>query len=60
MGDMVKLELALIDFALRELEKKGFAPVIPPYMMRRKPYEGVVSLDDFENVMYRWKARTTT
>ncbi len=52
-GDLVKLELALIDFAITELEKHGFTPIVPPFMMRRKPYEGVVSLADFENVMYK-------
>ena len=52
-GDLVKLELALINFALAELEKSGFTPVETPLMMRRKPYEGVSSLDDFEDVMYK-------
>ncbi len=52
-GDLVKLELALINFAAEELAKKGFTLIEPPLMMRRKPYEGVVSLDDFENVMYK-------
>ena len=52
-GDLVKLELALMSFAIDELEKKGFMPIIPPYMMKKKPYEGVVAMDDFENVMYK-------
>ena len=52
-GDLVRLEMALMDFAVSELEKKGFTPIVPPYMMKRKPYEGVVALDDFENVMYK-------
>ena len=52
-GDLVKLELALINFALGELEKAGFTPIETPLMMRRKPYEGVVSLDDFQDVMYK-------
>ncbi len=52
-GDLVKLELALTSFAIDELAKKGFTLIAPPLMMRRKPYEGVVSLEDFENVMYK-------
>jgi len=52
-GDLVKLELALINFAVSELEKKGFTLIEPPFMMRRKPYEGVVALKDFEDVMYK-------
>jgi seryl-tRNA synthetase len=32
---------------------KGFTPIYPPFMMRRKPYEGVTDLADFEDVMYK-------
>jgi seryl-tRNA synthetase len=52
-GDLVLLEQALINFAMAELVKKGFIPISPPLMMRRKPYEGVTALEDFENVMYK-------
>jgi len=58
-GDLVKLELALINFAVSELEKKGFTLIEPPFMMRRKPYEGVVALKDFENVMYKVEGEDT-
>lgn len=52
-GDLVKLELALINFAVSELEKKGFTLIEPPFMMRRKPYEGVFSIEEFKDVMYK-------
>jgi seryl-tRNA synthetase len=52
-GDMLLLEQALINFALDLLVKKGFTPVSPPFMMNRRAYEGVTSLDDFEKVMYK-------
>jgi len=52
-GSLVMLDLALQHYALDILSKKGFVPVQPPFLMRRKPYEGVVSLEDFESVMYR-------
>jgi len=52
-GDAVILQLALQRFALDILQKKGFMLVEPPFMMQRKPYEGVTSLDDFEKVMYK-------
>ncbi len=52
-GDLVKLELALINFVSAAMEKKGFTLVQPPLMMQRKPYEGVVALADFESVMYK-------
>jgi seryl-tRNA synthetase len=49
----VLLDIALVNFALDELSQKGYAAVEPPYMMRRKPYEGVVALGDFEEVLYK-------
>ena len=50
-------ELALLDFALMKyamdfMLKKGYTLVEPPFMLRKKPYEGVTDLDDFESVMY--------
>ena len=53
LGDMARLELALINFAVDYLAKKGFILVEPPLMLRRKPYEGVTELEAFENVMYK-------
>lgn len=49
----VLLDLALIQFALGELVKKGYAPIEPPFMMRRRPYEGVTALSDFEEMLYK-------
>jgi len=51
--EAVLLDVALISFALDEMVKKGYTPIEPPYLMRRKPYEGVVALSDFEEVLYR-------
>jgi seryl-tRNA synthetase len=51
--EAVLLDMALISFALDEMVKKGYTPIEPPYLMRRKPYEGVVALSDFEDVLYR-------
>ncbi len=52
-GDLALLDLALQRLALDELVKKGFTPIQPPLLMKRDAYEGVVSLEDFENVMYK-------
>lgn len=49
----VLLDMALMSFALEEMTKKGYMPVEPPFLMRRKPYEGVVALSDFEDVLYK-------
>lgn len=49
----VSLDLALIEFTLNELVRKGYIPIEPPFMMRRRPYEGVTALSDFEEMLYK-------
>mgnify|MGYP006269269471 FL=1 len=53
MGDLVRLDQALLQFSLDYMIKAGFTPVLPPYMMHRDAYEGVTDLGDFETVMYK-------
>ncbi|VVB53927.1 Serine--tRNA ligase [uncultured archaeon] len=52
-GPLVLMDLALQRLALDILVERGFTPVAPPFLMRRRPYEGVTDLADFENVMYK-------
>ena len=47
------LDLALQRYAVDFMLKKGYKLVIPPYMIRREPYEGVAPLGDFEEVLYK-------
>jgi len=49
----VLLDMALMSFAMEEMVKNGYAPVEPPYLMRREAYEGVTALSDFEDVLYK-------
>ncbi|MEM3769780.1 MAG: serine--tRNA ligase [Candidatus Bathyarchaeia archaeon] len=49
----VLLDIALLNFALEEMVKKGYTPIEPPFLMRRKPYEGVTALSDFEDSLYK-------
>ena len=49
----VLLDRALMSFALEEMEKKGYIPIEPPYLMRKEPYEGVTALSDFRDVLYK-------
>jgi len=51
-NELVLLDLALQRFAIEHLRKKGFNIIWPPLMIRRKPYEGVTDLSDFELVTY--------
>jgi seryl-tRNA synthetase len=52
-GNLVLLDMALQRYAIDLLVKKGYTPVIPPYMINRTSYEGVTDLGDFEKVMYK-------
>ena len=47
------LDLALTNFALEVIAKKGYLPIEPPILMRKEAYEGVTSLSDFEDVLYK-------
>jgi len=52
-GDLVLLNHALLSFAMDFMKKKGFIPVEPPYLLRREVMEGVISLKDFEDMIYK-------
>jgi len=52
-GQVALLDMALMHYAWDFMAKQGFMPVWPPFMMRRKPYEGVVDLGDFGDVLYK-------
>ena len=52
-GDAVKLEHAIMSYALDFLKRKGFTAVEPPFMLNRAAYEGVVNLEDFGPVIYK-------
>ncbi|PUA32615.1 MAG: serine--tRNA ligase [Candidatus Terraquivivens tikiterensis] len=52
-NELVKLNLALIRFALDLLVSKGFEVYQTPYMLRRWVLEGVTSLQDFEDMIYK-------
>jgi seryl-tRNA synthetase len=49
----VLLDYALMNFAMETLAKKGYTLIEPPYLMKREPYEGVTSLGDFADVLYK-------
>ena len=49
----VLLDYALMNFAMETLAGKGYTLIEPPYLMKREPYEGVTSLGDFADVLYK-------
>jgi len=52
-GELVKLNLALINFALDFLNKRGFQLIQTPYMLKRQAIEGAITLDTFEDAIYK-------
>jgi seryl-tRNA synthetase len=52
-NELAMLDMALMSFAIEELAKKGYVPIIPPYLMKREAYEGVTALADFADVLYK-------
>ncbi len=53
LGDLARLDQALLRFGLDFLVKRGFTAVFPPLALRRSAYEGMVDLSAFEDVMYK-------
>jgi seryl-tRNA synthetase len=52
-NDLVKLNQALINFALDFLSQNNYTLIQPPYMIRKEPMVGSIILNDFEDVIYK-------
>jgi len=52
-GDIVKLNYAIINFALDFLRGKEFILMQPPYMLNRKALNGALTLSAFEEMIYK-------
>jgi seryl-tRNA synthetase len=55
-GDLVMLELALVQWVLTKLRGKGFEPVIPPVLVREHALYGTGMLPDTEQQIYHLPA----
>jgi len=51
--DLVRLNYALIGYALEFLAQKGYTVMQPPYLLKREVLSGAVALSDFEDVIYK-------
>jgi seryl-tRNA synthetase len=51
-GELVMLELALVQWALAKLRSRGFEPVIPPVLVRERALYGTGFLPDTEQQLY--------
>lgn len=52
-GDLVRLELAIVQFMVDKLGGHGFTPVIPPVLVRERALYGTGFLPDTEQQIYR-------
>ena len=52
-NELVKLNYALISFALKFMNIKGYRMIQPPYLINRKSMNGAVILSDFEEELYK-------
>jgi seryl-tRNA synthetase len=52
-GPLVRLELALVQWAVALLEGKGFTPVVPPVLVREQALFGTGMWPDTEQQIYR-------
>ena len=55
-GDLVRLELALVQWVLAKLTGHGFEPVIPPVLVREQALYGTGFLPDTEQQIYHLPA----
>jgi seryl-tRNA synthetase len=51
-GPLVRLELALVQWAVDLLDRKGFTPVVPPVLVRAQALFGTGMLPDTEQQIY--------
>jgi seryl-tRNA synthetase len=52
-NELVKMNQALVQFALDFLLERGYSLVQPPYLIRKEPMSGAVILGDFQDVIYK-------
>lgn len=53
MGDLARLHSAMLSYARDYMIKKGFVYMIPPFMIREKVVEGVMSFEEMGAMMYK-------
>ncbi|UZE94265.1 MAG: serine--tRNA ligase [Candidatus Pacearchaeota archaeon] len=52
-NEAVILDHALQRFALDFMKKKGYQLIEPPFMLKKRPYEGVAHLETFGEMLYK-------
>lgn len=52
-NDLVRLNQALVSYALDYMSEKNYSLIQPPYMIKKEMMEGAVIAEDFEDVIYK-------
>jgi seryl-tRNA synthetase len=52
-NELVKMNQALVNYALDFLSDHGYIHVQPPYMIKQEPMSGAVIMSDFQDVIYK-------
>lgn len=52
-NELVRLNYALISFALDFIARRGYTLVQPPYLLNKEAVSGAVALSDFEETIYK-------
>ncbi len=52
-GKLAKLEMALLNYAADFLMKRKYTLIVPPQMINKQAYQGVLSMEDFEQDIYK-------
>ncbi|RLG10934.1 serine--tRNA ligase [Candidatus Pacearchaeota archaeon] len=52
-GDLARLHSAMLAFARDFMINQGFEYIIPPFMIRRRVVEGVMSFEEMDAMMYK-------
>ncbi|HDR53347.1 MAG TPA: serine--tRNA ligase [archaeon] len=51
-NELVMLDMALSLFTMKEFSKRGFVPLVPPYMMKKEVEEKITYFTSFEESIY--------
>ena len=55
-GALARLDLAIMQYAIDFMTKRGYQLVEPPFVLRRKAYMGATDLEFFEQQLYKIEA----
>ena len=52
-GEMALLDFAILNYTIDFMRKRGYLLIEPPFMMRKRPYLGVIDLEFFGDQLYK-------